>query len=46
MDQDELDSTFFYLEGEDPRLPKSRDIMRFVPGYFTERLNELDQALA
>ena len=46
LDQDELDSTFFHLEYEDPRMPKSRDVMRFVLGYYTERLNELEQALA
>jgi hypothetical protein len=46
LDQDELDSTFFHLEGDDPRSPKSRDVMRFVLGYYTERLNELEQQLA
>ena len=46
LDQDELDSTFFHLEAEDPRSPKSRDVMRFVLGYYTERLNELEQQLA
>ena len=46
LDQDELDSTFFHLETEDPRSPKSRDVMRFVMGYYTERLNELEQQLA
>jgi hypothetical protein len=46
LDQDELDSTFFHLETEDPRSPKSRDVMRFVLGYYTERLNELEQQLA
>ena len=46
LDQDELDSTFFHLESDDPRLPKSRDVMRFILGYYTERLNELEQALA
>lgn len=46
LDQDELDSTFFHLEAEDPRSPKSRDVMRFVMGYYTERLNELEQQLA
>ena len=46
LDQDELDSTFFHLEPEDPRAPKSRDVMRFVLGYYTERLNELEQQLA
>jgi cell division septum initiation protein DivIVA len=46
LDQDELDSTFFHLESDDPRMPKSRDVVRFVLGYFTERLNELEQQLA
>lgn len=46
LDQDDLDSTFFHLEAEDPRLPKSRDVMRFALGYYTERLNELERALA
>lgn len=46
LDQDRLDSTFFHLENEDPRMPKSRDVMRFVLGYYTERLNELDRDLA
>lgn len=46
LDQDELDSTFFHLESEDPRMPKSRDVVRFVLGYYTERLNELEQQLA
>ncbi len=42
LDQDELDSTFFHLLQDDPRLPKSRDVMRFVLGYYTERLNQLE----
>lgn len=46
LDQDELDSTFFHLESDDPRMPKSRDVVRFVLGYYTERLNELEQQLA
>lgn len=46
LDQDELDSTFFHLETEDPRSPKSRDVMRFVLGYYTEHLNTLEQQLA
>ena len=46
LDQDELDSTFYHLGSDDPRLPKSRDVMRFVLGYYTERLNELEQQLA
>jgi Zn-finger nucleic acid-binding protein len=46
LEQDELDSTFFHLEREDPRSPKSRDVMRFVLGYYTDLLNELEQQLA
>jgi hypothetical protein len=46
LDQDELDSTFYHLGSDDPRLPKSRDVMRFILGYYTERLNELEQQLA
>ncbi len=46
LDQDELDSTFFHLESDDPRMPKSRDVMRFIMGYYTERLNELERSLA
>ena len=41
LEQDHLDSSFFRLE--DPfRGLKSRDAMRFVLGYYTERLNELE----
>ena len=29
-----------------PRMPKSRDVMRFIMGYYTERLNELERSLA
>lgn len=44
LDQDHLDSTLFRLE--DPaRMHKSRDVMRFVVGYYTEKLNELEQRL-
>jgi hypothetical protein len=46
LEQDDLDSTFFHLEADGPRLSKSRDVMRFVLGYYTERLNELEQSLA
>jgi hypothetical protein len=46
LEQDDLDSTFYHVESDDPRLPKSRDVMRFVLGYYTERLNFLEQALA
>jgi hypothetical protein len=46
LDQDRLDSTFFHLENDDNRMPKSRDVMRFILGYYTDRLNQLDQSLA
>lgn len=46
LDQDKLDSTFFHLEFDNPRMSKSRDVVRFVLGYYTERLNELEQELA
>lgn len=46
LDQTNIDSTFFWL-GEDGafKRPKSRDVMRFVMGYYTERLNHLEQEL-
>jgi rubrerythrin len=41
LDQDHLDSSFYRLE--DPfRKLKSRDAMRFITGYYTERMNELE----
>ncbi len=46
LEQGDLDSTFFHLEIEDPRCSKSRDVMRYALGYYTERLNELEQKLA
>jgi hypothetical protein len=45
IQQDHLDSSFFRLE--DPiRRTKSRDVMRFVFGYYTERLNDLESELS
>jgi len=41
LDQDHLDSSFFRLE-DDSRKWKSRDVMRFVVGYYTEYMNELE----
>lgn len=41
LDQDNLDSSFYRLEDPFRRL-KSRDVMRFVTGYYTERMNELE----
>ncbi len=41
LDQAHLDSSFYRLE--DPiRGPKSRDVMRFVVGYYTKALNRLE----
>jgi len=45
LDQDNLDSSFYRLE-EPIVLSKSRNVMRFVVGYYTERLNELETSLA
>lgn len=40
LDQDHLDSSFFRLE--DPgRLSKSRNVMQFTVGFYTEKLNDL-----
>jgi hypothetical protein len=44
LDQDHLDSSFFRLE-DDARKYKSRDVMRFVMGFYTERMNELELEL-
>lgn len=44
LDQDHLDSSFFRLEDE-ARKYKSRDVMRFVMGFYTERMNELELEL-
>jgi len=41
LDQDNLDSDFFRLEDPFRRL-KSRDVMRFVVGYYSETLNDLE----
>lgn len=41
LEQDDLDSSFFKLE-DDSRKYKSRDVMRFVVGFYTEYLNELE----
>lgn len=45
LDQDNLDSSFYRLE-EPVVLSKSRNVMRFLAGYYTERLNELEINLA
>lgn len=44
LDQDQLDSSFYRLEDTFRRL-KSRDVMRFVVGYYTERLQDLEVRL-
>jgi AAA domain-containing protein len=44
LEQDHIDSSFFNMEDPYKKL-KSRDVMRFVVGYYTERLNELDLAI-
>ncbi len=41
LEQDHIDSSFFNMEDPYKKL-KSRDVMRFVVGYYTERLNDLD----
>ena len=44
LDQNHLDSSFYRLK--DPIIEgKSRDVMRFVVGYYTERLQELEISL-
>lgn len=44
LEQKRLDSSFFRLE-DDIRGPKSRDVMRFILGYYSERLGELELRL-
>lgn len=44
LEQDHIDSSFFNMEDSFKKL-KSRDVMRFVVGYYTERLNDLDVAI-
>jgi predicted DNA-binding protein YlxM (UPF0122 family) len=41
LEQEHLDSSFFRLE-DDSRKYKSRDVMRFIVGFYTERMNELE----
>ncbi len=41
LDQDNLDSSFYRMDDSMKRL-KSRDAMRFITGYYTERMNELE----
>jgi hypothetical protein len=44
LEQAHIDSSFFNMEDPFKKL-KSRDVMRFVVGYYTERLNDLDLAI-
>jgi hypothetical protein len=44
LDQDHLDSSFFNLE-DDSRRYKSRDVMRFIVGFYTERMSNLEREL-
>ncbi len=44
LDQNELDSSFFHLQ-QPIYEGKSRDVMRFVVGYYTERLQQLEMEL-
>lgn len=44
LQQESLDSSFYRLK-EPITQSKSRDVMRFVVGYYSERLNDLDIAL-
>lgn len=44
LEQDQLDSSFYHLR-EPIMEAKSRDVMRFVSGFYTERLQELETLL-
>ena len=44
LDQDHLDSSFYRLEDTFRKL-KSRDVIRFVTGYYTEKMSELEVEL-
>ncbi len=44
LPQDEMDSTFFHLE-ESIKQGKSQSVLRFVTGYYSEMLNDLEVAL-
>jgi len=41
LDQDNLDSSFYKLEDQFRKL-KSRDVMKFIVGYYNEKLNGLE----
>lgn len=41
LEQDHLDSSFYSLQ-ESFKLSKSRDVMRFIVGFYSERLNDLE----
>ena len=40
LEQDIMDSSFYYLT-HPFRQAKSRDVMRFITGFFTQRMNDL-----
>lgn len=44
LDQDHLDSSFYRI-GEPIRGEKSKDVLRFVVGYFSEELSKLEKLL-
>jgi hypothetical protein len=44
LEQDHIDSSFFNMEDPFKKL-KSRDVMRFVVGFYTEQLTEMEMAL-
>lgn len=44
LDQDHLDSSFFRIN-EPIRGEKSKDVLRFVVGYYSEKLSKLEQLL-
>ena len=45
LDQDHLDSSFYRMDNPFCKL-KSRDVMRFVMGYYNDKLNELETRVA
>lgn len=45
LDQPDLDSSFFLLE-QPIRMEKSKDVLRYILGFHSDRLNELQNALS
>jgi len=45
LQQDHIDSSFYHLINESFKTLKSRDVMRFIFGYYTEKLNTLELQL-